>query len=170
MPTLAKLLGGCALSGVSIAPVHRLNAHNDYDMAAAAGDFTTIVVGNPFGGDNAAFARLVTTILNEENSLQRSNFTTQPGQNALKQYRVVFVFNAARLDDQTLCGDPPTLRGGPTGTAPITVQAAFCNGAVATVGVYGSVSSGEENKFRALITQVQIALFPGRTALSALTP
>ena len=168
-PAIAALtVSGCGLAGITVAPVHRGPglSGSEYDYAAAAGEFATVVVGNPFGGDNATFARRVTTILNEENPLQPTNFTTQPGPKAGTKYRAVFVFNTGRQADHTLCQDPQALRGGPAGTAPITVQAAFCNGAVSLMDVYASASNGDDAKFRALITQVQGSLFPSRSALT----
>ena len=167
IPLLATVtLAGCA-SGVTVAPVHRVAAYtgHEYDLAAAAGDFTTVVVGNPFGGDNAVFARRVTTLLNEQNALQRTNFTTQPGPAARKQFRLVLVFNSPRASEHSLCEDPQALRGGPAGVTPITVQAAFCNGAASMIDVYALAAGGEEAQFRALIGQVQLAVFPSRQGI-----
>lgn len=108
------------------------------NYAAGGRDLHTLVVGNPFDGDQAAFARRVAATLTARNTRQPMNFTTEPGASARTQYRLVLIFNEApRLIDFDLCGDLSSLRTGPMESGKLTVHAAFCNGTFAVRGIRG---------------------------------
>ena len=95
---------------------------------AGGRDFNTIVVGNPFAIDDAAFGRAVATTLNQRNGKARTNFTTEPGPSAEAGDAIVLAFNVTggvRATD--LCRDPLSTPTAP-GTAPITMQMVFCAG------------------------------------------
>ena len=97
-----------------------------YGFAAGRRDFHTVVVGNPFGDDDAAFGQRVTAILNERNTQQSTNFTTEPGPSARLQYKLVLLFNPAkRLTPNGLCRDTVAASVRPANAQAITVQAAF---------------------------------------------
>jgi hypothetical protein len=160
---LVMAVSGC--SGVTIAPVHSgtSTAGNDFDFVGGGRDFTTVVIGNPYGGDSAAFDERVTAALNETNVRQRTNFTTKPGPSARRSYKLVLVFNSGRLSENSLCQDTAALRGGPAGTSPMTVQAGFCNGGASAVDVYASMGDGSPpGALQDMLGQVQLALFPSQ--------
>ena len=93
----AAALLSCA-TGTTFESTQRGGSYRTADFSYVAGgrDFHTVVRGNPFGGDDDAFARRVTAALNTPRFRQSSNFTTQPGPSGRLQYRMVLVFNPQR--------------------------------------------------------------------------
>ena len=133
------------------------NAGSFYGFAAGRRDFHTVVVGNPFGDDDAAFGQRVTAILNERNTQQSTNFTTEPGPSARLQYKLVLLFNPAkRLTPNGLCRDTVAASVRPANAQAITVQAAFCDGEKATVSIRGNLSGGDDPaRFEQFVAQMQ---------------
>ena len=174
MPLIRILFAGTLLFVAACAPGNVRLTHKEVDSAydsgeqayAGAGrDLLTVVYGNPFGGDQAAFAGAVTDAMQGRNWGQRINFTTSPGADARLTYKVVLLFDPpATLLGQHLCSESAeTLASGPKPGEGIGVLAAFCRGDKALTEIMGYISSAsgpEDAAFRELAGQVTLGLFP----------
>ena len=159
----ASVLAACGAVGTFGALQRYGQLDTALNYAAGGRDLHTIVVGNPFDGDQAAFARRVAATLTARNSYQPINFTTEPGASARTQYRLVLIFNEApRLIDFDLCGDPASLGTGPMATGNLTVHAAFCNGKFAMRGIRGRLGAATgpgDRRFEQFLAQTASLLF-----------
>ncbi|MEE8275865.1 MAG: hypothetical protein V3R75_01770 [Alphaproteobacteria bacterium] len=94
---LALVLVGCTSGGTfGWLEQYGTDFESAFDYGAGGRDFSTVVVGNPFGGDAAVFGRSVASTLTARNTFQPINFTTDPGPSARLQYRLVLLFNSER--------------------------------------------------------------------------
>jgi hypothetical protein len=135
---------------------------NEVSYASTGRDFATEVRGNPFGGDQFAFDKVVTDALQRYYVGPATTFTTTPDTSAHRLYRVVLWFNPATpVPNQALClqtelpSQPPSER--------IVVQAAFCRGggmASAATGWLDGAQSPNERGFRLLMADLTYSLFP----------
>jgi len=139
----------------------------DFGYAAGGRDLRVVIVGNPFGGDQAAFERAVTDAMQGRNHGQETNFTTSPGPSARAEYRAVMVFNPSNnLVGGTVCQrDPtslPTAAG--EGTA-VALVAVFCLSEQSLTQVRGDIDAAvgpDDPNFAELVGQSTQALFPSK--------
>ncbi len=138
---MALVLASCTSGGTFGWPEQYGGQINSaFNYGAGGRDFSTVVVGNPFGGDAQAFGRSVASTLTARNTFQPINFTTEPGPSARLQYRLVLLFNSERrVVDHALCADSAALSVAPSTSDKVTIHAAFCNGPVAMRAIEGSI-------------------------------
>lgn len=161
------------LATVACAPGGAILSHYNLDQGYGAGqfsyagsgrDFRVDVVGNPFGGDDAAFGRTVTDAMQDRHFGPRTNFTTTPGESARSAYRVVMLFDPpVTFNGMRLCGESPTALPTEAGHDDVSVYAAFCLGNYSlsrVKGTIGGASGPADPAFRELVGQVTFALFP----------
>ncbi len=126
-------------------------------------DLRVVVHGNPFGGDQRAFERTLTDMMQNGIFGVQTNFTTTPGPSARPDYRVVIAFNLAQNElNSVLCAQPvvPTR---PPGVGPIIVQGAFCRSGGALTSATGWLDeshSPQDAAFNNLIADITHSLFP----------
>jgi hypothetical protein len=104
------LLSACSNQGVRLYGRGSAGGYDAGEFGYAAGgrDLRVIIVGNPFGGDQAAFGRVVTDAMQGRNLGPQTNFTTTPGPSAREIYRVVMVFDPPNgLSADTTCQSDP---------------------------------------------------------------
>lgn len=172
---LNLLLGGCTLGSrvveSHISPIYSLS---EFSYAAGGRDLRTVVQGNPFGGDDPAFGRTVTALMQGKYAGPPTHFTTTPGESSRPLYRVMMVFNPAEsVPSADLCArdtlrtQPATAK--PATAKPIELQAAFCRGsstATAVIGYVPGAASPDDPLFRALIADATMALLSPSTDIN----
>ena len=137
----------------------------EFGYGAARRDLWTQFRGDPFElGDETFQAAMIDILAHHPPKPQPTNFTTNPGESADTDYRVVFLFDPpSRLLSTQLCRLPIDLPSGTTSTKPLQVAAAFCRyeGVLTSVrGELDFVESIEDPSFDALIGQMVDSLFP----------
>jgi len=163
---LFALTAACAAGGVRLSHqnVNVAYSPGEFAYAGAGRDLRVEVVGNPFAGDAAAFAAAVTDAMRGQHWGQPANFTTTPGENARRDYRVMMLFNPpVSLNAMRLCrDDAATLPTEATGDG-IALFGAFCLGDKELTAIKGHVAGAagpQDPAFRSLVGQVTRALFP----------
>lgn len=143
------------------------NAYSPAEFGYGAGgrDLWTQFRGDPFQlGDQAFQARVIEILAHHPPKPQPTNFTTNPGESADTDYRVVFLFDPpTSLLSSRLCRLPLELPSGEGGGKPLNVAAAFCRNEGVLTSVRGKldfVESTEDPAFDALIGQMVDGLFP----------
>lgn len=153
--------GGPILTHQNIDPLY---GAGQFAYAGAGRDLRVDVVGDPFGGDPAAFGRIVTDAMQGRHFGPATNFTTTPGADARSAYRVVMLFDPSlSLNPALLCSDPPSSLPVQGGQNRVSVFAAFCRGGKSLTSVKGGIASAsgpEDPEFRELVGRVTHALFP----------
>jgi hypothetical protein len=164
---LAVGLAGCRAGGAKTYGefVQSTYSPTEFGYGAARRDLWTQVRGDPFElGDEAFQRRLIHILDHHPPKPQPTHFTTEPGESADTDYRVVFVFDPPRSLLQTrLCRLPLELPTGAGGTAPLNVAAAFCRNEGVLTSVRGRLdeaASVDDPAFDALIGQMVDTLFP----------
>lgn len=163
---ILALAAGCAPTAVTLTQ-HEVDTAYDPGQFAYAGagrDLRTVVVGNPFGGDAAAFEAAVTDAMQGQHWGQSTHFTTTPDANARTAYRVVMLFDPpASLNATRLCrGDAKSLPTARTDDG-ITLFGAFCRGEKDLTSIKGRVTGASDARspeFRDLVGRVTRGLFP----------
>ena len=134
-----------------------------FNYGVGGRDLSTVVVGNPFGGDAAAFGRSVASTLTAHNTFQPINFTTEPGPSARLQYRLVLLFNSERrVVGNALCADSAALSVAPSTSDKVTIHAAFCNGPLAMRAILGSIrglTGSDDPRFEQFLAETASLLF-----------
>ncbi len=161
---LALVLVGCTSGGTfGWLEQYGTDFESAFDYGAGGRDFSTVVVGNPFGGDAAAFGRSVASTLTARNTFQPINFTTDPGPSARLQYRLVLLFNSERrVVSHALCADSAALSVAPSTSDKVTIHAAFCNGPLAMRAIVGSirgVTGPDDRRFDQFLGEMAHLLF-----------
>lgn len=153
--------GGVRLTQQEIAPTY---SPGEFAYAGAGRDLRVVVVGNPFGGDRAAFERAVAVAMQGQHWGQRTNFTTMPGPSARDRYRVILLFNPPRsLSGTRLCREDPSKLATESAGEGITLFAAFCRRKRSRTEIKGYISGAagpDDPAFRSLVGQVTNGLFP----------
>lgn len=153
--------GGVRLTQQEAAPTY---SPGEFAYAGAGRDLRVVVLGNPFGGDPAAFARAVTDAMQGRHWGQRANFTTEPGPSARQRYRVVMLFDPGPgLNRYSLCDEPAESLPRDAAGEGVTLFAAFCRGKrlrSSIKGYVGAASGTSDPAFRELVGQVTNGLFP----------
>ncbi|MGI9500175.1 MAG: hypothetical protein ACR2P3_09065 [Geminicoccaceae bacterium] len=142
----------------------------EFGFGAARRDLWTQVRGNPFEtgpfeiGDDAFQSALIDILAHHPPKPQPTNFTTDPGESADTDYRVVFLFDPPRsYTSGRLCHLPLELPSGQGGAKPLNVAAAFCRNEGLLTSVRGSLdlaAGPDDPAFDALIGQMVDELFP----------
>lgn len=166
--TLASLIlvAACAPGGVRLTQLDISNSYRpgEFAYAAAGRDLHVVIVGNPFGGDQAAFGTAVTDAMQGRNWGQATNFTTTPDAEARLTYRVVLVFNPPDgMNAARQCREEAlAVQTIPSGDR-IELSGAFCRGGNPMTRIRGRVSAAagpRDVAFRELVGQVTSGLFP----------
>jgi len=136
----------------------------DFAYAGAGRDMHVVVVGNPFGGDEAAFGRAVTDAMQGRHWGQRTNFTTTPGPDARVRYRVVLLFDPpVAFNGARLCRRPDSALPTQSGGGDVVLFAGFCRGKKVLTQIRGRIAGAtgpDDPAFRELVGQVTNGLFP----------
>ncbi len=161
---MVLFLASCTSGGTFGWP-DQIGSHIDssFNYGAGGRDFSTVVVGNPFGGDATAFGRSVASTLTARNTFQPINFTNEPGPSARRQYRLVLLFNSERrVVGNALCADSAALSVAPSTSEKVTIHAAFCNGPVAMRAIEGSIRGvigPDDPRFEKFLAETAFLLF-----------
>lgn len=160
------LLAGCAPGGVSLThqDVSTGYSPGEFAYAGANRDLRVVIVGDPFGGDRAAFGSAVTDAMQGRHWGQPANFTTTPGDDARPLYRVLLLFDPpATLNRMRLCRDEDSaLPTGPAGDG-VVLYGAFCRDDRSLTTIRGRIPEAtgpDDPAFRELVGQVTNGLFP----------
>lgn len=160
------LIAACAPSGIRLTQLDISPTYDpgEFARAAAGRDLHVVIVGNPFGGDQAAFGTAVTDAMQGRHWGQPTNFTTTPGAEAHLTYRVVLVFDPPRgMNAARQCREEAlAVQTIPTGDE-INLSGAFCRGRNPMTRIWGRVSGAagpQDPGFRELVGQVTNGLFP----------
>lgn len=163
---LLTVTTACATGGVSLTlrDVDTAYSAGEFAYAGAGRDLRVVVAGNPFGGDAAAFAAVVTDAMQGRHWGQRTNFTTSPGEDARESYRVLMLFHpSATLNSTRLCRDEASALPTEAAGDGIALFGAFCRGDKALTSIKGRISgatAAQDPAFRELVGQVTNGLFP----------
>lgn len=156
----------CAPGGVRLSLQEISTAYNpgEFAYAGAGRDLRVVVVGNPFGGDQAAFDKAVTDAMQGQHWGQRTNFTSTPGPDARETYRVVLLFDPPiDFNGSHLCRRSATALPTQSSGGEIALFGAFCRGKRSLTEIKGQIDGAagpDDPAFRALVGQVTNGLFP----------
>jgi hypothetical protein len=151
-----------AVEQVSYTEVRSAYSFGEAGYAADGRDLWTVIQGDPFRMMDSSFADTVTSLMH---SPLRTRFTTQPGESAIKLYRVVLRFGAEPGVSPPICGAAtPTFD---TAARPVRVHAAFCRGEQILTEAVGFVNANaaSDPAFRTNVAAVSRELFPLRDQL-----
>lgn len=160
------LMAACAPGGVMLSMQDIDTAYNPSELAYAGADrdMRVIVVGNPFSGDQAAFASAVTDAMQGQHWGQATNFTTTPSGSARDLYRVVMLFDPPKsLGSGRLCREEATGLPSEGSGDGIVLFGAFCRADKRLTSIRGHMpeaSGAQDPAFRSLVAQVTNGLFP----------
>ncbi len=159
---VAACAGGVRLTQLDVAGTYH---PGEFAYAAAGRDLQVVIVGNPFGGDQAAFEAAVTDAMQEHHSGQATNFTTTPGDDARPSFRVVLIFDPPQgMNAARQCREEAlAVQTVPADDGQINLSGAFCSGDSARTRIRGRVSGAagpRDQAFRELVGQVTNGLFP----------
>ncbi len=149
--------------------------YRDYDSTSLGqaaqhvrgSEVTLVVMGNPFGGDQTVFERLVADTIHGANPGTAAIFNPAPAGAAMGHRRIILIFNGPIASNGWLmCGDLPQPGGGAEGGGHIRALAAFCGGndrslSYLSAGLNGS-QGPEDPNFRNFLRQIILALLPLR--------
>lgn len=168
LPAVALIaLTGCT-GGVIVTGQKNISASYEpselYVVATGGNQLRTVVVGSPFGQPQAEFDAAVLAALEGRNIGPTLNLSTDPTQEDPRQRRVVLAFNLARgADGDDLCARTDNLPLDPPSTDTLSVTGAYCADDLpltqATARA-GQVTAADGEPFRALMSQLALALFP----------
>ena len=138
---------------------------SEFGYGAARRDLWTQFRGDPFGlGDEAFQEGMIDILAHHPPKPQPTNFTTNPGESADTDYRVVFLFDPpVSFISSEICRLPLELPRGEGATKPLHVAAAFCRYERVLTSVRGKLDLAaglDDPAFDALIGQMVDDLFP----------
>jgi hypothetical protein len=132
------------------------------NYAAGQGAMKTEIIGNPFDGPKDDLDRVVTGGLTRSHFGPELAFATSVSPENRSPYRVVLVFNPTRdYSSGDICG--ATAQATEPGGDRVRVKAAFCSAdraATYTAASVSGVAKPTDPRFRELIRQLGMALFP----------
>lgn len=157
------LLAACSTATstgpVSIAP--RYDRSYVSDMAARGG-MPLVVKGNPFPGDNGAFARQVATALTEAHFGPEFTVFADPDAAPDGSTKTVLIVNAERrVNSGRVCGSDSAGGGPVEGALDFTI--AFCSGSRRLSSIRGrftDLTGPEDRRIAEVFRQVAIQLYP----------
>ena len=159
-------LGGCVGAPRTYGETVRSTySPTEFGFGAGRRDLWTQFRGDPFEiGDEAFQDGVIEILAHHPPKPQPTNFTTEPGDSADTDYRVVFLFDPPRsFTSGQLCRLPLKLPKGEGGAKPLNVAAAFCRNQGTLTSVRGSLDLAaglDDPAFDALIGQMVDELFP----------
>jgi hypothetical protein len=163
MLTLAACSGAVTVTGhKNISGAYRPGEL--YVVATGDNELRTIIVGNPFDLPKAEFDKAVLATLKGRNIGPTLNLSTNPKQEDPRKRHVLLVFNIAGPRDATdLCRatSDPAIADRPDGN--LSVTAVYCAGDLPLTQAAaraGQVSGVDSDRFRTLLSQTALALFP----------
>ncbi len=161
--TLAACAGGVTVTRDDVATSYQ--PEELYVVATGENELRTIVVGNPYDMPKGAFQAAVLASLDGRHLGPRLKLSVDPKREDARRRHVVLAFNPTKIsqtDDLCSGGALDTAKVAATGGS-LTVTAVYCAGGQyltqATASSNG-VSGSDTAQFRALMTQLAIALFP----------
>ncbi len=161
---LAALVAGCADTVVLQPTTVGSYRPTMLNYAASQGAMKTEIIGNPFDGPKEDLERVVTDGLTRSHFGPSLAFATSVSPDNRSPYRTVLVFNPTLDHTSTnICGAPD--RATQARGDRIRVMAAFCSADRAVTYTRGSVAGATgptDARFRALIRQLGLGLFPPR--------
>lgn len=124
-----------------------------------------VVVGNPFGGNQAEFKQFVADTIHGANPGTAASFTPTPADAAMGHRRIILIFNGPVASNGPLmCGGLPQPGGGPETGGHIRTLAAFCGGDDRSLSYLSAGLSGNQGpddpKFRKYLRQIILSLLP----------
>ncbi len=154
----------CSTNNVVVSPTNFYGAYTPtaLNYAATRGGILTEVTGNPFDAPQEDLEQAITQAMTGSHFGPRVAFITTPPEDFASPYRVVMVFDAAQNHTNLkLCRfdhgiDPQT-------GEKVRVHAAFCaneSPLTAVSGEVGDASGPGDPRFRQLIRQITVNLFP----------
>ena len=164
--TLATGAGGAA-GGVTVSRENIAYSYLPeelYVVATGANELRTIIVDDPFDMSKDDFEKMVLASLERQNFGPPLNLSTDPEREDARKRRVVIAFNLTHIKQaDTLCsGSAETAKPADTGGR-LTVTGVYCAGdhylTQATARSDG-VTGPNSEQFRAIMSQLAIALFP----------
>ena len=157
----ALLLAGCGSPTVtSDAGVG--NTRQVLIERAEQGPVLAVVVGNPYAMDETRLDSMVTDAMASGITGLSADFTTDPGQAAAAEPRLVVLLNPAGDPSGRAACRNPTLMNTLPGGDDLRVLAAFCEGAdpLGSVEAHDTVSGPTDRRFQRLLWRTSAALFP----------
>ncbi|MEM8951534.1 MAG: hypothetical protein AAGA21_05630 [Pseudomonadota bacterium] len=159
-------LGGCVGAPLTYGETVRSTySPTEFGYGAGRRDLWTQFRGDPFEiGDEAFQDGMIEILAHHPPKPQPTNFTTEPGDSADTDYRVVFLFDPPRsFTSGQLCRLPLKLPAGEGSAKPLNVAAAFCRNQGTLTSVRGKLDLAaglDDPAFDALIGQMVDELFP----------
>ena len=149
--------------------------YRDYDSTSLGqaaqhvrgSEVTLVVLGNPFGGDQAEFEQFVADTIYGANPGTAASFDPTPADIAMGHRRIILVFNGPIASNGWLmCGDLPQAGGGSEGDGHIRALAAFCGGNDRSLSYLSAGLSGNQGpddpRFRNFLRLIILTLLPLR--------
>ncbi|MCW8861314.1 MAG: hypothetical protein OQK07_02695, partial [Rhodospirillales bacterium] len=97
-----------------------------FTYAAANRDMTVVLVGNPFPAPEGGLAKAVTKAMSPRGDGLGTRFTTTPGDNAHRNYRIIVAFDPpSSITGRALC-EGKGAGGGQANGREMRLHAAFC--------------------------------------------
>jgi hypothetical protein len=162
----ALALSGCQFVMVEDSPGPRTSYYDgDFEYAGHKGAIYTIVRGNPFGGPQEKFAKIVrATMKNRARAGRPVSFIGKQDETTYKPYKVVVGFNPGNRDGDDLCksADYPQSRGDTT-----KVVMTFCFGdslKSSSTGWVDGLKSVNDANFAKLVKETTNAMIPTQDA------
>ena len=164
----AFLLAGCTGGGGTI--YHRTIESTSIGQAVdhlRGAEVVLVVLGNPFGGDQATFEQAVADAIHGANPGTDATFIPTPADTAQGGRRIILILNGPiGSNGRAMCGGLPQAGGGPESGGHIRALAAFCGGddrplSYASGGLRGA-SGPDDPAFRNFMRQLVHALLPLR--------
>lgn len=161
---LAAVVAACA--DASMVQLTEVGAYTPsmLNYAASQGAMKVDIIGNPFDGPKEDLERVVTGELTRAHFGPPLVFATSVSPDNRSPYRVVLVFNpTSDYSSGNICDTPG--QATESGDDRIRVKAAFCSADRASTYTTGRVSvtsRPSDARFRQLIRQLGLALFPLR--------
>jgi hypothetical protein len=158
----ALLLAGCGSGPTVTTDTGVGNTRQALTERSEQGPVPAVVIGNPFGMDEARLDSMVTDAMAAGISGLGVDFTTDPSSAAAAEPRLVVVLNpAADPTGSAACRNPSPIRTLPAGDE-LRVLAAFCDGAdpIGSVDTQDAVSGPTDRRFQRLLWRTASALFP----------
>ena len=135
-----------------------------YIIATGDNELRTVVIGSPFDLPQAEFETAVLATMAGRNFGPRLNLSTKPKQEDARKRHVLLVFNlAGRGDADELCRGSAEPAPADRTDGTVSVTGVYCAGNLpltqATARA-GQITGADSEQFRALMSQLAIALFP----------
>jgi len=156
------IVGACSGDAVRLQTDYNQSTYDylNFTNYQAGRDTKVVVHGNPFAMSTEAFKKAVTNNMQGANFGRRTNFTTTPGKSAEPNIWVVMAFNAD-IGIYEICNNKPKKTR--PGSNQLNLSAAWCfDGRQDSLveAVVGQVGDINDPRFRALIQQAVLNLFP----------